>query len=111
MIRYPLLAAALFSASQAHAGQDVPAPRPLRPLVSVIDSTPTGGWRETPAIMQGWSRDRHIAVAGPGRISACEARARISQMATGEDWADDSDDLAGIDADFEEDDGFAGWGI
>lgn len=96
MIR-ALLAAATLIATQAQAGRDIPPPRAIHPIPPVFADA--ARWRETPAVMQGWSDDRHVPVVGLDRMSACEARARMGAMAAAEDWTDDGDILAGFDGD------------
>ncbi|KKC23837.1 hypothetical protein [Sphingomonas sp. SRS2] len=85
-------AAALLAAGQAQAGQDIPPPRSIRPIQPVFAAAPPVGiaaphrWRETPPVMQGWSSDRHVAVVGFDRMSACEE--------DDNGWAGDSDEYA-----------------
>lgn len=105
MIRAALVAAALLVASQAQAGQDVPPPRAIRPVQPLLAAAPPMGfaaqprWRETPPVMQGWSDDRYVPVAGFGEMSACEARARAGVMAQDDVWDGEGDEFAAFDGD------------
>lgn len=104
LIRATLAAAALLVASQVHAGQDVPPPRAIRPVQPLLAAAPPIGfaqprWRETPPVMQGWSDDRYVPVAGFGEMSACEARARAGVMAEDDVWDDEGGEFAAFDGD------------
>lgn len=115
LIRSALALALGLVAAQAQAGQDVPPPRAIRtvqPMLAAAPPMPSYGpapglWRDTPPVMQGWSRDRHIPVAGLDRMSACEARALVGMAATDDRWLDDDADYADVDFD---DGGFSSWG-
>lgn len=118
MIRVSLALAVGIAAVQAQAGQDVPPARAIRPVQPLLAAAPApaaydvapGLWRDTPPVMQGWSRDRHVPVAGLDR-SACRARALVGMAAADDGWLDEdaADDAAYADADFG-DDGFSPWG-
>lgn len=105
IIRATLAAVALLAATQAQAGQDVPPPRAIRPVQSAFAApmsmsfAASSAWREMPAVMEGWSADRHVPVAGFDRMTVCEARARMGAAAADADWADDGDRFAGLDSD------------
>ncbi|WP_162257096.1 hypothetical protein [Sphingomonas sp. Root1294] len=117
MIRVSIALAAGLAAVQAQAGQDVPPPRAIRPVQPLLAAAPPpaaygaapGLWRDTPPVMQGWSRDRHVPVVGLDRISACAARALVGMAAADDGWLDEDADYADADADFG-DDGFSPWG-
>jgi hypothetical protein len=119
MIRAALALSIGVAAAQAQAGQDVPPPRAIRPIQPMLaaaarmpayaPSAPM--WRDTPPVMQGWSRDRHVPVVGLDRMSACEARALVGMAAADDRWLDDDADYAADYADVDFDDGgFSSWG-
>lgn len=95
MIRTALVLALALAAGQAQAGQDVPPPRPIRPVQPALIAMPSPAaygavpalWRDTPPVIDGWSPDRRIPVVG---------------------WLDE-DDADYADADFG-DDGYSSWG-
>ncbi|MES2496825.1 MAG: hypothetical protein V4618_11965 [Pseudomonadota bacterium] len=87
MIRRVAACALGLSTVAAQAGQDVPPPRLIRPVQSPLAAAPSvAAWRDTPPVIEGWSRDRHIPVI---------------------DWLDR--DAGYDDADFG-DDGVSSWG-
>ena len=100
MIRSALLLVIACAASQAQAGQEVPPPRPIRPVQPALIAAPSPAaygampalWRDTPPVIEGWSPDRRIPVV-----------AWIDEDAG---YADDADDF-GEDVG---DDGYSSWG-
>lgn len=94
MIRTALALAVGFAAVPVQAGQDVPPPRPIRPVQPALIAAPSpmaygatpALWRDTPPVIEGWSPDRRIPVVA---------------------WIDEDADDA--DADFG-DDGYSSWG-
>lgn len=115
MIRASLALAAGLAAVQAQAGQDVPPARAIRPVQPLLAAAPApaaydvapGLWRDTPPVMQGWSRDRHIPVVGLAPMSPCSTRALIGMAAADDGWFDEDVDAADVDFG---DDGFSPWG-
>lgn len=102
-IRCCLAAALLVAATQSQAGQDVPPPRAIHPVQPAFAPPPTHlagpiRWRDTPPVMEHWSADRHVPIAGFGGISACEARRRAGVMAD-DGWSAEGDEFAGFDGD------------
>ncbi|ATE64512.1 hypothetical protein [Rhizorhabdus dicambivorans] len=89
MIRALLSAAlTLAAAGSAQAGQEVPPPRPIRPVETALAALPPApaavphGWRETPPVIGDGSPDRFIAVADFGWDGGC---------GTDEDWGEEED--------------------
>lgn len=77
MIRLAFAAMLGIAAVPAQAGQDVPPPRPIRPVeAALVSGAPAYAvaprWRETPPVLDRWSSDRIIPVVYG-------------------DWADDED--------------------
>jgi|GEM_PF-1773705 len=94
MIRRVAACALGLVAVAAQAGQDVPPPRSIHPVQSPLAAAPSvAAWRDTPPVIEGWSRDRHIPVV----------RRAIADI----DWFDQ--DAGYDDADFG-DDGVSSWG-
>jgi len=103
MIRLGFALFALGMAASAEAGQEVPPPRPIRPVeVALLTAPPSyaagpHAWRATPPVIEGRSSDRIVPVVSFGAPGVCGD----------EGWDDSEEDFADA---FFDDDGDFGYG-